>query len=167
MQPEVRLTEKERSVVRVVYTRKQQNRVIRKETVTRGYKKQYEATHVGYFNTKEEAEKARNKYNATELQKKKSRSHPFPDSLDWDWFDGTAVQKPNVWWPRPSGAWLYDHGYDDWDTEELLDDDFSQESIDGHTTKEFFDILFKTPRFVRYYVSNNNKKREWKIYERV
>lgn len=169
MQPNVRLTEKEKAVVRIVYTRTYKNRTIRKETATHGYKRQYEVTKANlYFDDRKAAEAARDKYNEKELQKKKSKTHNFPDEIEWDWFAGTPVQNPRVWWPRPEGAWLYDHEtYDNWSTEELLEDDMEAESDDMHTTKEFFDILFKTPRFRKYFISNNNKEREWKLYERV
>lgn len=168
MKPNVRLTERERAVVRIAYTRKYKNRVLRKNTPSRGYKKQYEVTQLNrYYNTRREAEAARDAYNKNELQKKQSRAHDFPDAIEWDWFAGTAVQKPTAWWPRPEGTWLYGHGYDDWQTEELLEDDMELETLDMHTTKEFFEILFKTPRFRKYFISNNNKEREWKLYERV
>lgn len=168
MQPNVRLTEKEKAVVRIVYTRKQKTRTLRKQTATHGYKKQYEVTQLNrYFNTRQEAEAARDAYNDNEMRKKQSRTHDFPDKIEWDWFTGTDVQKPTAWWPRPEGTWLYDHRYDDWETEELLKDDMTLETLDMHTTKEFFEILFKTPRFRNYFISNNNKEKEWKLYERV
>lgn len=169
MQPNVRLTEKEKAVVRIVYTRKQKTRTLRKQTATHGYKKQYEVTKLDrYYDTRQEAEAARDAYNDNEMRKKQSRTHDFPDTIEWDWFAGTAVQDPKVWWPRPEGAWLYDHKtYDDWSTEELLEEDMEAVSDDMHTTKDFFNILFKTPRFRNYFISNNNKEREWKLYERV
>lgn len=169
MKPNVRLTEKERAVVRIVYTRKQKTRMLRKETATRGYKKQYEVTKLDqYFNTRQEAEAARNKYNANTLQKKQSRTHDFPDTLYWDDFNNTAVQSPILWW-HTSGSWLYAHGYDDWETEDLMDEESEFTFIyeDGNSTKDFFEVLFKTPRYVKYYVSKNNKEKEWKLYEQV
>lgn len=169
MTPNVRLTEKERAVVRIVYTRKQKTRVLHKETATHGYKKQYEVTKLDkYFNTREEAEEARDKYNENTLQKKQSKTHDFPDTLTWDDFDNTAVQNPLLWWHN-SGSWLYVHWYDDWDTEELLEEgsDFTFEYEDGNSTKDFFEVLFKKPQYVKYYVSKNNKEKEWKLYERV
>lgn len=169
MTPNVRLTEKERAVVRIVYTRKQKTRVLHKETATHGYKKQYEVTKLDkYFNTRKEAEEARDKYNENTLQKKQSKTHDFPDTLAWDDFDNTAVQNPLLWW-HSSGSWLYVHWYDDWDTEELLGEgsDFTLEYEDGNSTKDFFEVLFKKPKYVKYYVSKNNKEKEWKLYERV
>ena len=169
MKPNVRLTEKEKAVVRIVYTRKQKTRVLHKETATHGYKKQYEVTKLDrYFNTRKEAEAARDKYNENTLQKKQSKTHDFPDTLSWDDFNNTEVQNQILWWHN-SGSWLYAHGYDDWDTDELLNEgsDFTFEYDDGNSTKDFFEVLFKTARFVRYYVSKNNKEKEWKLYERV
>lgn len=169
MQPNVRLTEKEKAVVRIVYTRTYKNRTIRKETATHGYKRQYEVTKINkYFDTRQEAERVRNRYNEQILQHKQSKTHDFPDTLEWDMFDNTAVHNPILWWHN-SGSWLYAHGYDDWDTEELLDEgsDFTTQYDDGNSTKDFFEVLFKTPRYIRYYVSRNNKEKEWKLYERV
>lgn len=169
MQPNVRLTEKEKAVVRIVYTRKQKTRTLRKQTATHGYKKQYEVTKLDrYYDTRQEAEAARDAYNDNEMRKKQSRTHEFPDTIEWDFFNNTAVQNPILWW-HGSGSWLYANGYDDWDTEELLDEgaEFTFSYDDGNSTKDFFEVLFKTPRFVRYFISKNNKEKEWKLYERV
>ena len=167
MTPEVRLSKKEKAVINVIYTRTYSDRTLHKYTATHGYKKQYFVTVLKqYFDTKQDAEKARDKFNEQQYQKKRAKAHEFPDILDWYMFTGTELHNPLLWWHN-SGSWLYAHGYDEWETEELFEDIFTYEYEDMHSTKDFFEVLFKTPLYIRYYVSKNNKDKQWKLYEKI
>lgn len=167
MKPEVKLKKEEMSQVVKVYRRYYRGKWYESETPQPNYNiVSYYATKVRdrlYYSTEEEAQARANKYNERLKAYKKGQQTPFPSVISWYFFNGTEVQNPLIWW-HDSGSWLYAHGYDDWDTEELLNDDMLFQYDDyGHTTLDFFNILFNTTAFYKYEI-NVDKHGDYKIF---
>ena len=154
MKPEVELKQDEMSKVVKVYRRYYRGKWYISETPQPSYDiVSYYATKVKthlYYDTEEEAQERADKYNKRLKAYKKGQQSPFPSTISWYFFNNTEVQNPLIWW-HDSGSWLYAHGYDDWDTEELLEDEMFFPYDDyGHTTVDFFNVLFATEAFSEY-----------------
>lgn len=154
MKPEVELKQDEMSKVVKVYRRYYRGEWYISETPQPNYNiVSYYATKVKtrlYYDTEEEAQERADKYNKRLKAYKKGQQTPFPSTISWYFFNSTEVQNPLIWW-HDSGSWLYAHGYDDWDTEELLEDEMLFPYDDyGHTTVDFFNVLFNTEAFSEY-----------------
>ena len=155
MKPEVELKDDEISKVVKVYRKYYRGKWYESETPQPDYNiTSYYATKVTnrlYYSEKREAQERAEAYNKRLREQKKGQQKSI-DIISWYDFTGTEVQNTNIWW-HDSGSWLYAHGYDDWDVEELLQyksdvvkpyDDYN------HTTVDFFNILFTTPAFSMY-----------------
>ena len=167
MKPEVKLKNEEMSKVVKVYRRYYRGKWYESETPQPNYNiVSYYATKVRdrlYYSSEAEAQARADKYNERLKAYKKGQQTPFPSVISWYFFNGTEVQNPLIWWHN-SGSWLYAHGYDDWDTEELLTDDMLFKYDDyGHTTLDFFNILFNTTAFYKYEIGVD-KHGDYKIF---
>ncbi len=170
MKPEVLLKEEEKSKVVKVYRRYSRGKWYSSPIPLPGFNTiSYKATkkrNALYHSDRAEAEKDAEDYNRRLQAYKKGRQPSIPENISWYDFNGTEVQNPLIWW-HDSGSWLYAHGYDDWDTQELLEDlPFMERYEDyGHTTLDFFEVLLMTPRFSSFRVLEDEKG-EWKIYSK-
>lgn len=146
----IELSDNQRSEVKIVYRMYKRGKWYHSETPLPGYEKYYYSSKskiTSYYKNKESAEREVIKYNkrrtAYEIGK-------FPKFLTWLMFSGTPLHNNLVWW-HGSGSWLYAHGYDDWDVNELFSDDMDFGYDDyNHTTADFFDVMFSIPKFSNY-----------------
>ena len=167
MKPEVELRDDEKSKVVKVYRRYYRGKWYESEYALPGYNIiSYYATKVKsrlYYSSYEEAQTRAEQYNKRLEAYKKGREATI-DYISWYDFDGTELHNDLIWW-HDSGSWLYAHGYDDWDPEELLEypsevkypyDDYD------HTTINFFEVLFTTAKYAGYELKE--KDGEYKIF---
>lgn len=167
MKTEIQLTDEQKSKVKEVYRKYYREKWYQSETPQAGYNKYYYATKVRvrlYYKTEAEAQKEAEKYNKRLQSYLKGKyGKEFPALIEWDMFAGTEVQNQYVWW-HDNGSWLYEHGYDEWNTKELLYEyGIPMKSADGHNTEDFFDVLFSTQRFSQFYIKMK-KNGEYSVF---
>ena len=146
----IALNDEQKSEVKVIYRMYKRGKWYQSDTPMYGYEKYYYATKVRirlYYKDKESAEKEAEKYNKRRSAYEKGK---FPKIVTWSMFAGTELHNNYLWW-HDSGSWLYAHGYDDWEVEELMTDDMNFQYDDyNHTTADFFRVMFTIPRFSDY-----------------
>ena len=132
-----------KSEVKVVYRRYYRNHWYQSDTPRQGYEKYYYATRkrlTMYHKDKEMAERDAADYNKRYAAYVKGTGKSFPKTITWDDMEETEVNDPSKWFHNDP-SWLYSHGYDDWKTDDLLEDDM-EEVFGDHTTAEFFEEAF-------------------------
>lgn len=153
------LKPQDKSVVRKVYTIKKRGKWIISEQPIPGATIEYYATKTRdrlYYPTRQEAQARADQYNKRRAAQILGKAPKIPSRIDWHDFDGTELQDERIWWPRPRkfriragrvnnnsrlSPWLYAHGYDDWDVDELLNTDVTREYADFfHSTADFFQL---------------------------
>lgn len=170
MKPEVELRNDEMSKVVKVYRKydSRRGKWYESDIALPGYDiVSYKATKPErslYYSTYEEAEQRAEQYNKHLRAYKKGRQ-PSIGLISWYDFNGTELHNDMIWW-HDSGSWLYAHGYDDWDPEELLQNTsevtYPYDDYD-HTTVNFFEVLFTTAAFAGYTLKQDRDGR-YKIY---
>lgn len=169
MKAEVELTEEQKSEVKEIYRMQQKGVWYQSETAQAGYTLYYYATKVRvklYYKDKASAQAEADKYNKRRAAYEKGRQPDIiPENLEWEMFSGTELQNPLIWWHN-NGSWLYAHGYTDWNTNELLTDDMDYAYDDfDHSTRDFFDVMFRLPRFSDYELREKDGK--YAIYAKL
>lgn len=145
------LKDEEKAKVVTVYRRYYRGKWYKSDTPLPGYNKYYVATKVRvqlFYRDRENAQRDADKYNKWKQDRSKTT---FPDRISWYDFKGTELHNQRVWY-HDSGSWLYNHGFDDWKTKDLLSDvgDMEKNYDDSHSTVDFFKLLFMVPNFADY-----------------
>lgn len=168
MQVLPKIKDSDLSEVKEIYRRYYRGKWYKSETMQPGYTLYYYATKVRiqlYYRDKERAQRDADAYNKKLEAYLKGRQGTVPDVLTWEMFRRTEVHNEGIWW-HDNGSWLYAHGYDYWDTSELLRDDMNFQYDDFyHTTRDFFGVLFTIPAYVQYELGQD-KDGEWHIYHK-
>ena len=169
MKVEIELTEEQKSEVATTYRRYYRGKWYQSDTPQNGYEKYYYATKVRvrlYYKDKKSAENEVNKYNKRRAAYEKGKSNEYiPDVLGWD-----DLPKNVKEWSHRSGSWLYEHANGDWDEDwnikDMLEESDIEEDYDyGNSTKEFFEQLLMTPKYIKYELKKNDDGK-WCIFLR-
>lgn len=165
---EVELSEDKKSEVATTYRRYYRGKWYQSDTPQNGYEKYYYATKVRvrlYYKDRESAEREAQKYNKRRAAYEKGRTEDIiPNNLDWD-----SLPENVKAWSHRSGSWLYEHAngdWDDWDIKEMTEEsDIEQDDNYGNSTKDFFEQLFMTPKYIRYELKKKDDGK-WGIFFR-
>lgn len=168
MKAEVELTDEQKSEVATTYRRYYRGKWYQSDVPQNGYEKYYYATKVRirlYYKDRASAEREAENYNKRRAAYEKGKSEEFPDTLDWD-----DLPKNVKEWSHRSGSWLYEHANGDWEEDWNIKDmieenDIEEDDYYGNSTKEFFEQLFMTPKYIKYELKKNDDGK-WKIYLR-
>ena len=175
MKPEIKLKKNDLSTVATIYRRYFRGKWYHSETPKPYYKESYYATKVKnprYYQDQSQAQREADKYNKHLYTYKKGLQDEFPDRLSWYFFIGTELHNSLIWWHTNTNGnfdgspWLYGHGFDNWSVKNLLrnKNDVEYQCVDyGHTTINFFNILFSTSEFNKYELATD-KNGDYKIF---
>ena len=167
---EVELTDEQKSEVATIYRRYYRGKWYQSDTPQNGYEKYYYATKVRvrlYYKDRASAEKEAEKYNKRRAAYEKGKlNETIPSSLKWDDLPKNVREA----WSHRSGSWLYEHANGDWEEDWNIKDMIEESDIEkdddyGNSTKEFFEQLFMTPKYIKYELKKKDDGK-WGIYLR-
>ena len=167
---EIELTDEQKSEVATIYRRYYRGKWYQSDTPMYGYEKYYYATKVRirlYYKDRESAEKEAEKYNKRRSAYEKGKlNEAIPTSLSWDDLPKNVKEA----WSHRSGSWLYEHANgdweEDWNIKDMLEEsDIEKDDNEGNSTKDFFEQLFMTPKYIRYKLKKKDDGK-WGIFLR-
>ena len=167
---EIELTDEQKSEVATIYRRYYRGKWYQSDTPQNGYEKYYYATKVRvrlYYKDRESAEREAQKYNKRRAAYEKGKlNETIPSSLKWDDLPKNVKEA----WSHRSGSWLYEHANGDWDEDwnikDMLEESDIEEDDDyGNSTKDFFEQLFMTPKYIKYELKKKDDGK-WGIFLR-
>ena len=167
---EIELTDEQKSEVATIYRRYYRGKWYQSDVPQVGYEKYYYATKVRvrlYCKDRESAEKEAQKYNKRRAAYEKGKlNESIPTSLSWDDLPKNVKEA----WSHRSGSWLYEHANgdweEDWNIKDMLEEsDIEKDDNEGNSTKDFFEQLFMTPKYIRYKLKKKDDGK-WGIFLR-
>ena len=166
---EIELTDEQKSEVATIYRRYYRGKWYQSDVPQTGYEKYYYATKVRvrlYYKDRKSAEKEAQKYNKRRAAYEKGKlNETIPTSFSWDDLPDNVKS-----WSHRSGSWLYEHANgdweEDWNIKDMLEEsDIEKDDNEGNSTKDFFEQLFMTPKYIRYELKKKDDEK-WGIFLR-
>lgn len=167
---EIELTDEQKSEVATIYRRYYRGKWYQSDVPQNGYEKYYYATKTRirlYYKDRKSAEKEAQKYNKRRAAYEKGKSNAtMPVSLSWDDLPKNVREA----WSHRSGSWLYEHANgdweEDWNIKDMLEEsDIEKDDNEGNSTKDFFEQLFMTPKYIKYELKKKDDGK-WSIFLR-